>query len=71
MQTGLPIECLRTVLVAKDRKTYSAISEGVTSSLLKIFAIVGQPTWEKGIKVVCKQVTTKKGFNVLTLELQK
>ena len=68
--TGELSQTLRTVLIAADGATYQAVSGGVISSLQKIFAIVGFPSW-KDEPVVLKPVNVKtnNGFKVLTLEL--
>lgn len=69
-KTGELSQTLRTVLIAEDGTTYQAVSGGVISSLQKIFAIVGFPSW-KDEPVVLKPVNVKtnNGFKVLTLEL--
>lgn len=70
MQTGELVKCLRTVLIAEDGTAYQAVSEGVVSSLSKVFSIVGMPSWVNDpVKMRPKQLTTKKGFKVLTIEL--
>lgn len=68
--TGELSQTLRTVLIAEDGTTYQAVSGGVISSLQKIFAIVGFPTW-KDEPVILKpiNVKTNNGYKVLTLEL--
>lgn len=73
-QTGEVVNTLRTVLVTKDGKTYTAVSQGVTSALARIFSIVGMPDggkWEKEpVKMKIKQVKTRNGNNkVNTIEL--
>jgi len=73
-ETGEMINCLRTVLVCKDGKAYSATSQGITNSLARIFSIVGMPdggAWEKEpVKMKIKQVKTRNGNNkVNTIEL--
>lgn len=62
-------ECLRTVLIDKNGKNYDAVSEGIASSLQRIFAIVGQPPYAEPLKVKMVQVKTRKGFKTNTLEL--
>lgn len=73
-ETGELITALRTVLVTKDGKTYTAVSQGVTSALSRIFSIIGMPdggAWEKEpVKMKIKQVKTRNGNNkVNTIEL--
>ena len=73
-ETGEIVTALRTVLVTKDGKTYTAVSQGVTSALSRIFSIIGMPdngAWEKEpVKMKIKQVKTRNGNNkVNTIEL--
>ena len=65
------IHTVRVVLVDKDGNTYNAVSEGVMSSLQKIFAIVGNPSWKDDpLLIKPRLVTTRNKVNkVLTLEL--
>ena len=72
--TGEVTTALRTVLVDKNGKSYTAVSQGITSALSKIFSIVGTPeggAWEKEpVKMKIKQVKTRNGNNkVNTIEL--
>lgn len=70
-ETGEIMEALRTVLVTKDGKAYTAVSQGITNSLARIFSIVGMPSWkEEPVKMKIKQVKTRNGNNkVNTIEL--
>ena len=73
-ETGEILECLRTVLVDKNGKTYTAVSQGIASALSRIFSIVGTPedgAWEQEpVKMKIKQVKTRNGNNkVNTIEL--
>ena len=73
-ETGEIITCLRTVLVDKSGKSYTAVSQGITSALSRIFSIIGTPddgAWEKEpVKMKIKQVKTRNGNNkVNTIEL--
>lgn len=73
-ETGEIFTALRTVLVDKNGKTYTAVSQGITSALSRIFSIVGTPedgAWEKEpVKMKIKQVKTRNGNNkVNTIEL--
>lgn len=71
MQTGEVTNCLRTVLIAEDGTAYQAVSQGVVSSLSKIFAIVGMPTWDEPVHLTPMNVKTKQGFKVLTLVMSE
>lgn len=70
-ETGEIMEVLRTVLVTKDGKAYTAVSQGITNSLARIFSIVGKPSWKDDpVKMKIKQVKTRNGNNkVNTIEL--
>ena len=73
-ETGVVVNALRTVLIDKNSKTYTAVSQGITSALSKIFSIVGTPengAWEKEpVKMKIRQVKTRNGNNkVNTIEL--
>jgi hypothetical protein len=72
--TGEVVNALRTVLIDKNGKSYTAVSQGITSALSKIFSIVGTPengAWEKEpVKMKIRQVKTRNGNNkVNTIEL--
>ena len=70
-ETGEILEALRTVLVTKDGKAYTAVSQGITNSLARIFSIVGMPSWkDEPVKMKIKQVKTRNGnTKVNTIEL--
>lgn len=72
--TGEVVQALRTVLIDKNGKGYTAVSSGIANALSRIFAIVGTPdggAWEKEpVKMRIKQVKTRNGLNkVNTIEL--
>lgn len=72
--TGEVVNALRTVLIDKNGKTYTAVSQGITNALSKIFSIIGTPedgAWEKEpVKMKIRQVKTRNGNNkVNTIEL--
>ena len=70
-ETGEIINALRTVLITKDGKTYTAVSQGITNALARVFSIVGMPSWkEEPVKMKIKQIKTRNGNNkVNTIEL--
>lgn len=70
-ETGEITDALRTVLIDSKGIKYGAVSAGITSSLQKIFAIVGMPSWvDEPVKMRVKQVKTNNGANkVNTIEL--
>jgi hypothetical protein len=62
--------CIRTVVIDKDGKIYTAVSGGVAKSIQNIFAFVGSAPWrEEPVKVVPVEVKTKKGFRMLQLQM--
>ena len=72
--TGEVVSALRTVLIDKNGKSYTAVSQGITSALSKIFSIIGTPengAWEtEPVKMKIRQVKTRNGNNkVNTIEL--
>lgn len=69
--TGEIITALRTVLVTKNGKSYTAVSQGITNALSRVFSIVGMPSWtEEPVKMKVKQIKTRNGNNkVNTIEL--
>ena len=72
--TGEIVDCLRTVLMDKNGKSYTATSQGITNSLARVFSLVGMPddgAWQKEpVKMKIKQVKTRNGNNkVNTIEL--
>ena len=67
--TGELVQGLRVVMVDKDGKNYDAVSRGIVSSLEKIFAIVGKPSYDPPLRLVVVEQKTRKGFKTNTLEL--
>lgn len=73
-ETGEIVNALRTILVDKSGKTYTAVSQGITNSLSRIFNIIGSPeggAWHsEPVKMKVKQIKTSNGTNkVNTIEL--
>lgn len=68
--TGAVVEALRTVLIAKDGNIFDAVSQGIASSLSKIFGIVGMPPWtDEPLKIKVVEQKTRKGRRTNTIEL--
>ena len=67
--TGEVVEALRVILVDKNGKNYDAVSQGIASSLQKIFAVVGMPTFNPPLKMKVVEQKTRKGFKTNTIEL--
>lgn len=69
-ENGVPRKCVRMILVDSEGNTYSSVAEGIISSMTKIFAIVGMPSWaDEPVRMKCVSVTTRKGFKTNVLEL--
>ena len=67
-QTGEVVECLKTVLIDKNGKSYTATSQGVANSLSRIFSIIGMPSWkDEPVKMKLKQVPTRNGNNKVNI----
>ena len=68
--TGEVVDALRTILIAKNGTVYDAVSQGIASSLSKIFGIVGMPPWnDEPLKIKVVEQKTRKGFKTNTIEL--
>lgn len=68
-ETGELQEFVRIVIISPNGTSYATGSSGVFSSLKRLIALFGAPTWDEGLKVVVKQKKTKNGnHKVLTLE---
>ncbi|AUS18864.1 MULTISPECIES: hypothetical protein [Bacillus amyloliquefaciens group] len=64
------IQAMRVVLLTADGQGYHSVSQGVASSLQRIIGIVGHGPWtDEPLKVVPKEVKTRRGFKTLTLAL--
>lgn len=68
-ESGEVLNLVRIILIDDKGVGYASISQGVYSSIQKIFAIVGMPTWDEPMKLKCVEQKTRKGFKTLTLEL--
>lgn len=66
---GEVIAAPRIILVDKDGKAYQCVSNGVYSSLRKMFKIFGNPTWEEPKKIRVKQINKSGNRSVITLEM--
>ncbi|WP_434785694.1 hypothetical protein, partial [Bacillus velezensis] len=68
--TKQTIKAMRVVLLTADGQGYHSVSQGVASSLQRIIGIVGQGPWsDEPLKIVPKEVKTRRGFRTLTLAL--
>ena len=68
-KTGEVIDTLRVVLVMADGATYQAVSQGIVSSLSKLFAIVGKPSYNPPLPIKVVKQQTRSGFKTNTIEL--
>ena len=67
--TGELKSCPRVVLFDKAGNGHQAISIGIYKSLERLFKVFGKPTWDSGIPLVVKQVSTSPTNKMLTLEV--
>ena len=68
--TGELVDALRTVLIDKNGKVFDAVSQGIASSLQKLFGIVGMPPWNgEPLKIKVVEQKTRKGYKTNTIEL--
>lgn len=67
--TGEVVDALRVVMIDKNGKIFDAVSQGIASSLQKIFGIVGQPTYNPPLRMKVVEQKTRKGFKTNTIEL--
>lgn len=58
--TGEVIQCLKTNIIDEKGVVYTATSKGIASSLQKIFAIVGFPTWNPPLEMEVKKLNCRK-----------
>ena len=63
------IEAPRCILIDTDGVSYSCTSSGIYNALVRMFNILGMPTWEEGVPVKVKQIN-KGQMRILTLEMQ-
>ena len=68
-ETGESEKAPRIVLIDENGEAYECVSVGMFSSLKKLIATFGEPTWEDPIPVVVKQEKVKNG-SMLTLTVQ-
>jgi hypothetical protein len=68
-ETGEMNDATRCVLITEDGQGYECVAGGVVSSIKKIVGIVGRAPWTPGIKMMPREVRTRKGYRTLTIEL--
>ena len=68
-KTGELIETVRVVLIDEKGNGYAAVSEGIMSSLTKMFAIVGQPSYNPPLSLKVVKQQTRSGFKTNTIQL--
>lgn len=66
--TGIESPTPRVILIADNGESYACVSVGVFSSIKKMIAVFGAPTWEEPIKVKVLQLT-KGNRKMLTLSV--
>lgn len=68
-ETGEYEKAPRIVLIDENGEAYECVSVGMFSSLKKLIATFGEPTWDEPIPVIVKQEKVKNG-SMLTLSVQ-
>ena len=64
---GEAIKASRLVIIDKDGKTYSTVADGARSSLGNLFNIFGLPPFNPPLKIVAREVKTRRGFYTLNI----
>lgn len=65
---GNPVKAPRCTIIDMDGATYCAISTGIYNALSRIIGVFGAPTWTSGLPVKVRQINTKGGRRVYTLD---
>ena len=68
-ENGEMVQTPRIVFIDRDGETYQCTSIGVMSSLKRLMAQFGAPTWEGGLPLIVRQQNTKGTNRVYVLEL--
>lgn len=68
-ETGELDKAPRIVLIDVNGEAYECVSVGMFSSLKKLIAIFGEPTWEDALPIVVKQEKVTNG-TMLTMSVQ-
>ena len=63
------VEAPRCILIDTEGVSYSCTSNGIYNALVRMFNILGMPTWEDGVPIKVKQIN-KGPLRILTLEMQ-
>lgn len=68
-EDGYVVKTPRIVFIDRDGETYQCTSTGVMSSLKRLMAQFGAPTWEGGLPIIPRQQNTKGANRVYILEV--
>jgi hypothetical protein len=68
-ENGEDVPAVRAVLIDSKGQGYAAVSNGVISSLQTLMALCGPGPWNPPLKVVPREVKTRKGYRTLRLKL--
>lgn len=55
-------DATRLVLIGKDGRTVSTVSEGAVNSLRQVISTFGKPPWKDGLRLKFERKKTRKGF---------
>ena len=64
---GEAIKASRLVIIDKNGKTYSTVADGARSSMGNLFNIFGLPPFNPPLKIVAREVKTRRGFYTLNI----
>jgi hypothetical protein len=67
--TGEVLPAVRSVLFTGDGKSYSAVSDGVRTSIGVLCNMYGYPPWSPPLPLVMRQVNLSSGHRMYILEL--
>ena len=68
-KTGEVINALRMVIIDDQGRNFDAVSQGIASSMEKIFAIVGPAPFDPPLAIKVVEQKTRSGFKTNTIEL--
>lgn len=68
-EDGEDFPAVRAVLIGSDGTCYASVSSGVISSLQKILTLAGMAPWTPPLRLVAREVNTRKGRRTIRLRM--
>lgn len=68
-ENGEDVPAVRVVLLDPEGNGYAAVSNGVISSLQLFMALAGPAPWRPPLKLVAREVNTRKGRRTIRLKM--